>query len=83
MICCFCFLMLFVGFFWGGGGGEGHISGHPIEVGVLSPIRGCGTYVTIFTKTNRLARKSIIVYARKYSSSLKTLMKKKHVFLQK
>ena len=66
MIFCFCLFVVVVVFFLGGGGGrEGHISGHSIEVGVLSPLRGCGTYVTIFTKTNRLARKSIIVYARK------------------
>ena len=74
MICCLFFLMFFLGGGGGGGGeGEGHISdiaGHSIEVGVLSPLRGCGTYVTIFTKTTRLARKSIIVYARKYSFKL-------------
>ena len=50
-------LLLFLLFFGGWGVGEGHISGYPIEVGMLSPLSGCGTYVTIFTKTNWLARK--------------------------
>ena len=47
-----CFFLFFLG---GGGGG----------VGVLSPPRGCDILCDDIYETNWLARKSIIVYARK------------------